>query len=435
MSDYKDKKVAVVGMSVEGQDSALFFAQVGAIVTRLDKRMGPDYLKSLEKFDLVVRTPGMNLRTPEFQTLRNKLTSLTKIFFDECPAPIIGVTGTKGKGTTSTLIYEMLKTVRSSVWLGGNVGTPLLSKVRDIKPDDIVVLELSSFQLEDLTKSPFIAVVLKVTQEHLFNFDPLASSYHVSREAYVDAKKSIVKYQKKSDSVIFNADDPTSTSFKELSKASPLSFSRLRTDADAYVKDHRVFLNKEEICFSGEIQLLGDHNLENIAAASLVAARMGVPVASIQKVARTFKGLEHRLEFVGSYNGVTYYNDSFSTVPETTTAAIQSFSKPIILIVGGSEKGSDYRELGNVILNSQVKTLIVIGAMTQRILNAVSGYSGQIITGLTSMHDIVEKAQKAAEPGDIVLLSPACASFDMFKNYKERGELFTYEVSQISGKS
>lgn len=431
MSRYKNKHIAIVGLSVEGLDSLRFFTQEGANVARLDRRMESNYLEGLEKFDFIVRTPGMNLRTPEFQALGNKLTSLTKIFFDECQAPIIGVTGTKGKGTTATLIYEMLKAEKKRVWLGGNVGTPLLSRVREIKPTDIVVLELSSFQLEDLTKSPRVAVVLKITEDHLANFDPLATNYHETKEDYIRAKSSIVRYQKSTDYVIYNADNTTSTSFVKLTKAASLSFSRKKTNVDAYVKNHRVFLKKDEICSSSEIQLLGDHNLENIAAASIAAMVAGVSIDAIRSVSRSFKGLEHRLEFVRTHSGVSYYNDSFSTVPETTIAAIESFAKPIILIVGGSEKGSDYSELGKIISNSNVKTLIIIGVMTERILQAVAGYSGKIITGLRTMHSIVEAAQKAAGPGDVVLLSPACASFDMFRNYKERGKLFKYEVTRL----
>lgn len=448
MSKYKNKKIAIVGLSVEGRDSVAFFRRQQADITVCDRRtldvpegvkvqFGPQYLSNLDRFDIIVRTPGMNLQTREFQTLGRKLTSLTKIFFDECPAPIIGVTGTKGKGTTATLIYEMLKAAGKEVWLGGNVGTPLLSKVHEIQPSDVVVLELSSFQLEDLTRSPHVAVVLKTTEDHLANFDPLATNFHQTKEAYVHAKSSIVRYQKSRDYLVYNVDDLTSSSFQNLSNAVSYSFSRNGTDKDAFVQKHKVFVrwegNNHLICSSDDIHLIGDHNLENIAAASLAASIVGASITAIRSATRAFKGLEHRLEFVRNLEGVSYYNDSFSTVPETTIAAIESFQKPIILILGGSEKGSDFQQLGKVIAKSNVKSIIVVGAMTKRILEAVkkTRYSGDIVTGLDSMHAIVAQARERAAAGDVVLLSPACASFDMFQNYKQRGNLFKQEVLSL----
>lgn len=455
MLGYNKKKVAILGLSVEGMDSATFFAKQHAQITCCDRRskeelgptyqalktlvhdfqLGPDYLSHLDRFDLVVRSPGMSLRTPQLNSMGFHLTSLTKLFFEHCKAPIIGVTGTKGKGTTSTLIYEILQKDGIRAWLGGNVGTPLLSRVEDISSGDIVVLELSSFQLEDLNRSPHIAVVLKVTQEHLANIDPLAGNFHQSRDEYVEAKKSIVRYQNNTDIVVVNADDPTSRSFAGLSKAKTYTFSRTKDTANSFVKDKEVFLNGDgtiqSICRSSDIHLIGIHNLENIACASLVSSLAGASIQSIQSGVRSFKALEHRLEFVRSTAGVSYYDDSFSTVPETAIAAIQSFSNPLILIVGGSEKGSDYAQLGREIAKSSVKVLIIIGSMTDRIVLAVSkaGYTGKVICGLSTMRDIVKTCGTLAQAGDIVLLSPACASFDMFKNYKERGNIFKHEVS------
>jgi len=459
MSLYKNKKIAIVGLSVEGIDSAVFLNHEQAQITCCDRRtkeelgdeytklqkltsdfrLGRGYLSDLTDFDFVVRTPGMALRTKELMDAKNngvKITSLTKLFFEFCQAPIIGVTGTKGKGTTSTIIYEMLKRDGRTAWLGGNVGIPLLSKVREIQSSDIVVLELSSFQLEDLSQSPHVAVVLKITQEHLANFDPLATNYHLTREAYVEAKKSVVRFQKDTDFAILNADDETSSSFAKETKAHSYYFSRSR-ESDAFVKDKTVYLTvngrEEKICNASEIKLLGMHNLEDIAAASLASSMVGVKVSSMQEVAKDFKGLEHRLELIRTIHGVEYYNDSFSTIPETTIAAIESFQKPIILILGGSEKGSDYSELGKKIAQSEIKVLIVVGVMTNRIVDAINkaGYSREIICGLKSMGEIVRESAKRAGEGDIVLLSPACASFDMFKNYKDRGIQFKHEVSLL----
>ncbi len=459
MSMFKGKNIAILGLSIEGLDSVRFFCDQGANITCCDRRskeeltdalkilkkypvsyqLGNDYLRNLNSYDAVVRTPGMSPRLPELIELRDagkEITSLTKLFFELCKAPIIGVTGTKGKGTTATLIAEMLRESGEHVHLGGNVGTPLLSKIKDITEDDWVVLELSSFQLEDLSKSPHIAVVLRTTQEHLANFDTLATNFHPSKDAYIEAKKSIVRYQNSNDHAILNADDPTSRSFALETRAKIYLFSRLRRDTTAYVSHDAVYLQigkKVKICDFQSIKLIGRHNLDNIAAATLAATIVGVIPASITRTVNQFKGLEHRLELTRTLHNVLYVNDSFSTVPETTIAAIESFSQPIILIVGGSEKGSDFTELGNKLPQSTVKMLIVVGAMTDRIVHAAlqSGFNKDIITGCTSMQKIVQVAHKNAKPGDVVLLSPACASFDMFKNYKERGKQFKHEVGLL----
>jgi UDP-N-acetylmuramoylalanine--D-glutamate ligase len=280
-------------------------------------------------------------------------------------------------------------------------------------------------------------VVLKVTQDHLANFDTNATNFHESREHYVSAKKSIVKFQKEGDFAILNKDDLTSSSFADGSHATIRYFSRFHKDADCYVADDEVFLvtqdGHESIASLSTVLLKGRHNLENIAAATLACQAAGVDIASIGEVARSFKGLPYRLEEVSIKKGVTYINDSFSTVPDTTIAAIDSFDTPVILILGGSEKGSEFRELGAHIATHNVKATIVIGAMTDRIIQSLqqAKYTGKIIPGLTSMHDIVDAACSLASSGDVVLLSPACASFDMFKNYKERGEQFRYEVSRL----
>lgn len=460
MGAYRGKKIAVLGLSTEGKDSAKYLRDHGAIITCCDRRekealgqtyevlanlgvsfrLGAGYLDRLSDFDLAVRTPGMSPRLPELVAYVNAgglITSLTKIFFAQCRAPIIGVTGTKGKGTTSTLIAQMLESDGKTVHLGGNVGTPILSRVDSIRPTDRVVLELSSFQLEDLTQSPHIAVVLRITEDHLANFDKLATNFHQTKEAYIDAKKPIVRFQKEGDYAIFNKDDPTASSFAREMKARPYFFSMRDTLADGYVENHAVYFRDgkdiQKLCDRTTVKLRGDHNLENIAAASLAARAAGASLRAIRRAATTFPGLEHRLEEVRVAHGVTYINDTFSTVPETTIAAIKSFDEPLILILGGSEKGSDFTQMGKAIAHSRVKTIIVIGDMTKRILVAVdaAGYKGKRIIGLMTMNEVVAAAAKEAKAGDVVLLSPACASFDMFHNYKERGTLFKEAVHRL----
>lgn len=458
---YKGKRIAVVGLSVEGIDSVRFLSSHGAIVSCMDRRskeqlgsnydllssfshsfiLGEEYLMDLGMYDMIVRSPGIALKTPQLMdsVARGQcLTTLTKLFFTHCPAPIIGVTGTKGKGTTSSLIKHMAQTAGKKVWLGGNIGSPLLSHISDITPSDTVILELSSFQLEDLDESPHIAVVLKITQEHLANFDPNATNYHESREAYVEAKKSIIKFQSTSDVVIYTPDDPTSTEFGHDSNAiQKKQFSRVDMNVDAFVQHDTVRLRDGnttvELCKLSNIKLRGVHNLENIAAAALASRAIGISISDIQLAAQSFEGLEHRLEFVKNIRGVTYINDSFSTVPETAIAAIDSFTEPLVLILGGSEKGSDFTDLGKRIAKASIRCVIAIGVMTGRIVDALkhAGYTGDICTGLTSMKAIVSESTARARSGDVVLLSPACASFDMFANYKERGKEFTHEVESL----
>ncbi len=461
MNAYNHKKVAIVGVSVEGIDSAKFFLSRGAKVTLFDRRPlaelgdaaqmllhegalfigGVEYLSSLPEYDVVVRSPGVSPRETVFEFVRKQggvVTSQTQVFLEECRAKIIGVTGTKGKGTTSTLISKMLEADGRTVYLGGNVGVPLLSHVDAITPNDWVVLELSSFQLEDVTIAPTIAVVLRITQDHLANYDALASNFHPTREDYVNAKTSIARYQKKTDILIVNADDQTSSSFAQLSKGHIKKFSVSGKSVDAYVKNDSVYAlvggEQHEICSHSTIKLRGRHNLENIAAATLAALSAGASVESIMQASREFSGLHHRLELAGTPGGISYFNDSFSTVPETAIAALQAFSEPVILIAGGSEKGSDFTELGREIAKRDVPVLILIGAMTGRIRDAAlrAGYQGDIIDTCTTMHEVVTTAAVKAKAGYVVLMSPACASFGMFKNYKERGAQFMYEVAQLT---
>lgn len=455
--DFTGKRVAILGLSIEGTDSAKYFLTHGAFVLCCDRRtkeklgavytdlssrgasfsLGEAYLSDLDHIDFAVRTPGMNPRIPQIDKLAKdgKLTSQTKFLLEHLKNPIVGITGTKGKGTTSTLIARILEASGKRVHLGGNVGIPLLSASDSFKDSDWVVLELSSFQLEDCLKSPHIAVVLRITQEHLQNQDTMATNFHSDREAYVQAKSPIVRFQKPGDIAVINSGDPTALSFASLTPAEKKYFSRYdRTDA--YVARHAVYTkiaNSEvRICTAEEILLRGDHNLENIAAATLATLAAGCPVDVIQSTVRTFKGLPHRIEFVGELQGVSYYDDSFSTVPETTIAALESFTEPKIIILGGSDKGSDYTEMARYIAsNKTVKTVVLIGRMAQKISDALTQakYLGIIRTGATTMKEIIAQCVYHGEKGDVVLLSPACASFDMFKNYKDRGEQFAHEVT------
>lgn len=439
--------MAVLGLGMEGESLCEFFLKKKARITVFDQKtapelsktyekfkklgvkfkLGKDYLKNgLKDFNLVLRSPGFKRFLPQITAAEKKgaiISSATNFFFDLCPAKIIGVTGTKGKGTTATLIAEILKRAKKRVFLAGNIGQPMLALLPKLAKDSWVVLELSSFQLQDMDKGPHIAVVLFITSEHL--------DYHRDTEEYVEAKSNIVRFQKENDFCVLNADDKTSSSLADLTKAKTFYFSRQKEVRGSYIKDKEIFVIDRSIGKVNQLQILGTHNWDNVCAAATATWLAGADINSIKRAIFSFTGLEHRLEFVKKVKEVSFYNDSFSTTPETAIAAIQSFKEPVILIAGGSEKGSDYTDLGYEIAKSSVKTLIAIGQMAGRIEKAAlrAGFKGEIIDGPKKMKEIVNVALKESDSGDVVLLSPACASFDMFENYKDRGDQFKKGVS------
>lgn len=462
--DFKGKKVAVVGLGVEGQASVEYFLKHGAIVTVLDRRPkeelkeevkvqgykdtkiigGEGYLDHLTQFDVVIRSPGIRLSEPFLEAKKQgiEVTSQTQLFFELCPCPVIGVTGTKGKGTTSSLIYKMLKTDAKKAYLGGNIGRPPFSFLDNLDAHSIVVLELSSFQLQDVTKSPHIAVMLMVTQEHLQGYGDV--NYHKTVEEYVDAKRNLLRFQTADDFAVLNRDYPASNESDVHTEGFVYYVSRERElEEGCFVKEGKVILRirnqesgikEEEIIEASEILLPGGHNVENACAATMAATLAGVSKHSIAHVLKTFAGLEHRLELVAQVNGARYYDDSFSTTPETAMAAIEAFTEPEIVILGGSSKKSDFRLLADLIHSQiNIKAIIGIGQEWERIKEAIGHIPSriQVIEGAKSMKEIVLDAYEIAESGDVVLLSPACASFDMFKNYKERGEEFKKEVLNL----
>ncbi|OGH02845.1 MAG: UDP-N-acetylmuramoylalanine--D-glutamate ligase [Candidatus Levybacteria bacterium RIFCSPHIGHO2_01_FULL_37_17] len=440
MKDFNKKKIAIIGKAVEGESSAKFLKGKGADVTILDISQGESYLDGLDKYDLIVRSPGIKISkliTHNSEQITSKITSQTKLFFDMCPCPIIGVTGTKGKGTTSTLIYEMLKKSGKDVYLGGNIGKAPLEFIEQLNSSAVVVLELSSFQLQDLHKSPHIGVMLMVTSDHLDGSNN--RNYHDSVEEYISAKRNILRFQTKSDFAILNRDYPPSIESDILTEGKVYFVSREReVEEGCFARDGKIVIRANgeniEVVKTSELGLRGEHNFENACSAALAAFLEGVKVEDIKEVLKTFKGLEHRLELVGKVNGVEYYNDSFSVVPEAAIAAIESFENPEILILGGSSKNSNFEELGQVLSSKKnIKAIIGIGKEWERIKAEMSPNSKiLLIEGADSMEKIVLAASKIALSGDVVLLTPACASFDMFKNYKDRGEQFKKEVGKLN---
>ena len=452
--EFKDKKVAILGFGGEGASAANFLidkrARVFVFDVRSEDKFEQDKLEKFREkgisfkfnsypqdfsmFDLVVRSPGVSVLSSIVEKIKKQgivVTSVIKIFFDLCPCPIIGVTGTKGKGTTSALIYEMLKKQGIDAYLGGNIGLPPLEFLSSLKSNSRVILELSSFQLQDLHKSPQIAVFLMVTSEHL--------DYHRDIKEYIEAKRNILRFQGSQDFAILNKDYPVSNE-SDIHTQSKVYYVSRERDADrgCYIRDGFVVIkpNGDELKVipTADILLPGKHNFENACAATMVAYLVGVEISNIAAVLKEFKGLEHRLELVRIFNGVAYYDDSFSTTPETAIAAIEAFEEPEILVLGGSSKNSDFTELGKTIREAKnIKAIIGIGDEWPRVRATIDNLQLTInlIEGCTNMEEIVRRAREIAKVGDVVILSPACASFDMFPNYKERGNQFKKEVNSL----
>jgi UDP-N-acetylmuramoylalanine--D-glutamate ligase len=404
-------------------------------------------LTAFRRCHVLFRSPGVPRMHPAFGEAEAHgvvVTSQTKWFFDHCPARIVGVTGTKGKGTTVSLITRILQTAldqgkaggqflseQTRVFLTGNIGkaNPL-----DVLPlltaDDIVVFELSSFQLQDLTVSPSIGVCLMVTSEHL--------DHHADLAEYHAAKSAIVSYQKPGDVAIYSEDYPASKSIGQQGRGTKYSFSRYHAVAGGvYMDDATAILNSMPI--SGRMDLSkrmlrGDHNYENMCAAIAVGSIFEVPLTVIQEAVTSFPGLEHRLEYVGKFSGVDFYNDSIATTPESSIAAVQAFTERVVIILGGSEKHADFSELGRVLAHADnIRGIVAVGITAPRIQEALSaaGYSGPLLLGAKNMQEIFAQVGKLAQVGDVVLLSPACASFDMFANYADRGEQFKIAAKEF----
>jgi len=467
LKKWENKKIGVLGLGIEGFATAKFLLKNGLQVVILDKKtkkelerenknnleeliklgagfvLGTTYLETIETFNVIFRSPGIPIFNKELQNAKKEgtlITSQTQLFFDLCPCPIIGVTGTKGKGTTATLIYKMLKKQEKDAYLGGNIGMPPISFLNNLTDQSVVVLELSSFQLQDIKKSPHIAVILMITSEHLDAWGD--QNYHQSIEEYINAKRNILHFQTSEDFAVINRDYLASNESDIHTEGKIYFVSREREcEQGCFIKDNIIWLRfknrDEKIIDTKDILLPGRHNWENICAAVMAAILAGVSKENIVTILKTFKGLEHRLELVAEINGVKYYDDSFSTTPETAIAAIEAFKGPEILILGGSSKKADFSELGEIVNKAKnIKTIIGVGVEWKRIETAIKKKESgiKIIEGCKDMREIVVEAWDIAEPGDIVLLSPACASFDMFKNYKDRGEQFKKEVHALEEK-
>ena len=445
-------KIGILGFGVEGRAVFDYLLEHGYdeltvcdVNVDLDEtmpdgvsvRLGPGYLDELEDFEVIFRSPGIRYYDPKIQAAIAagvEVTSSTGFFMDQCPCPVIGVTGTKGKGTTATLIYEILKAAGKKVYLAGNIGEPAIALLDELKGDGLVVLELSSFQLQDLSKSPHYAVLLNTTKDHL--------DYHVDRDEYLQAKESLLAHQLENHLAVLNKDYEYAQHYAPLVKGGLKWVSVQEKVKDGvYVEDGRIWYGEEEICETGEVALIGSHNLENVMPAVVIAKELGVANGTIRSVVKEFAGLPHRLEFVEEKKGVKYYNDSFSTTPETSMAAVDSFDEPTVLIAGGYDKGLEYGDWALKILTKpSLKTVVLVGDTAEMMeealeegrkkLGEAEGSETDVLRA-KDMKEAVEKAASAAEDGGVVVMSPASSSFDLYKNYKERGKKFMEEVRSL----
>ena len=449
--DLKDKRVLVVGLGKSGVASALFLKERGARVTVSDTK-SPDQLRdeipvlldhgitvetgghgerTFRGQDLIVVSPGVPVDAAPLVQARaagEPVIGEIELAAQNLPGEIVAITGSNGKTTTTTLAGEILAAGGFPVSVGGNIGTPAISLVERATRQTIVVLEVSSFQLETIqTFRPKVAVVLNVTPDHL--------DRHRTFQTYVDAKTRIFENQQASDFAVLNEDDPTCRTLRDRTRAQVFWFSRNKeVQEGACVRDGRIFFldgkSQREVMLVSEIPLKGAHNVENVLAGVCAGALMGCEPAKIRQAIQNFKAVEHRLEYVATINGVEYFNDSKATNVDATIKALESFPKNIHLILGGKDKGSDYTVL-NDLLRERVKRVYTIGAAAEKIESHIKG-AAEVVHAET-LENAIRRASAVAEPGDVVLLAPACASFDQFQSYNHRGRVFKEVVQALLG--
>ncbi len=446
-----------LGLFGGGAGVAQFLAKQGARVTVTDLRNATELAPSVKQLeglpvtyrlgghwdedfinaDMIIINPAVPRESRFIGIARDNhvpLDTEINIFFQLCPAPIIGITGSNGKSTTTTLTGKILQQTQRTTWVGGNIGKSLLLYLEEIKPSDIVVLELSSFQLEELHNakiSPAISIVTNISPNHLDRYSTM--------DDYIQAKKGIVLHQKPGDYAILNYDDPELRTWEKECKSAVLWYSAKDTLTEgAFVKNDTIVLSVKgktiTIPCISRIKIPGVHNLQNILAASLAAYLAGAGNQYIEETATTFSGLEHRLEFVREVNGIRYYNDSKATTPESATAAITAFQTPVILIAGGYDKGSSFEKFAEVCAR-HTRAVVLIGKTAKKIKELILQKKAQketpsILTPNT-FREAFQQANTLAKSGDVVLLSPACASYDMFLNYEERGRQFKDMVQAL----
>lgn len=452
----KGKYVAVIGMGVSNTPLIRYLMDLDANVTVFDKKteeeldaslceeyaiqgvkfsLGENYLENLVGYDIIFRSPSMRPDHPAIEKELDRgaiLTSEIEMLIDLCPGKVIGITGSDGKTTTTTLIYKILVEEGYSCYLGGNIGTPLFARIDEMRPEDIVVLELSSFQLMTLKKSPNISIITNISPNHL--------DIHKDYQEYIDSKENIFRYQSNKDIVVLNYDNDITREMADRVESKVRFFSTKVKLEDGVILDNAMIKISEgkirkQIMSSEDILLLGAHNVEN-ACTAIAAIYDLVKPSSIVNVLKSFKGVEHRNEFVRELNGVKWYNDSIGSSPTRTIAGLLSFKNKVVLIAGGYDKHLDYTELGKYIVE-HVQTLILMGQTKEKIKNATleeiqrRGNVELPIFECDSLEEVVDVAHKNTKSGDIIFFSPASASFDMFKNFVERGNKYKELVERL----
>lgn len=453
-NEFKDfifgKNVGVVGIGVSNIPLINFLLDLGAKVTAFDKKkkdelgsialefdkrgvkleLGEHYLDNLTGFDVVFKTPSMRIDSDALIKVKNEgayVTSEMEEFVRYTRGKIYAVTGSDGKTTTTTIISKLLEAEGYKTWVGGNIGTPLFSEIENIKDEDKVVLELSSFQLMTMNEAIDIAVCTNLAPNHL--------DMHKDMQEYIDSKKNIFLFQRKGDILIVNRENEITYSFEKEAKGIVREFSSRRVIKNgAYFKDGSLYLEDKKVCDSDNIVIKGMHNVENYLAA-FIATKGDVSMETMKKVAETFTGVEHRCEFVREIDGVKYYNDSIASSPTRTLAGLKAFNKKVILIAGGYDKNIPFEPLAYEGY-PYIKSLILLGKTKDKIkdvfdrLQKEKGLKVNIKIA-SSLEDAVTIAKEVSEDGDVVTLSPACASFDMFPNFMARGNAFKNIVNSL----
>jgi UDP-N-acetylmuramoylalanine--D-glutamate ligase len=425
-------KIAIAGYGLEGESSYRYYSSDPSNeITIVDQHqpnrnlpdgektiIADDAFEKLQDFDLVIRTAGLS---PHKIKTNGKIWSATNEFFAKCPAQIIGVTGTKGKGTTASIIASILKSAGKKVWLLGNIGKAALDVINDIQANDIVVYELSSFQLCDLEESPHIAVILYIEQEHL--------DVHSNQNEYIKAKSNITKHQNNNDILIYNKNNQYS---KEIANSSSARLIGCPDETTAHVTNGHFYYNEQKICSVDTLRIAGIHNYNNTCAAIDAAWEFTNDTGIINKGIGSFMGLPHRLQFIREVDSVKYYDDSIATTPSSAIAALRSFVCPKVIIIGGSSKGSDFSELGKELLKHDVKA-ILIGDESINIARTCdqAGFVDYEIMDNPTADKFVARSKFLAKPNSVVLLSPASASFGLYKNYIDRGNQFIAAVNKL----
>ena len=449
--ELNNKRVLVVGLGKSGVASALFLKAHGARVTVSDTKSGDELRNEIPVLldhgitvetgghgertfrgqDWIIVSPGVPVDAPPLVQARSSgepVIGEIELAAQFLPGPVVAITGSNGKTTTTTLTGEIMTAAGFPALVGGNIGTPAISLAERAQPETVIVLEVSSFQLETIqTFRPKVAMVLNVTPDHL--------DRHRTFEIYVDAKARIFENQQESDFAVLNSDDPTCLALGSRTHAPVFWFSRQKeVERGAWVRDGNIVFRdgsgQREILQVSEIPLKGAHNLENVLAAVCAGVLMGCAPEKIRQAVRDFKAVEHRLEFVATLRGVDYYNDSKATNVDATIKALESFPANIHLILGGKDKGSDYTVL-NDLLRQRVKRVYTIGAAAAKIESQIKAE----VVHAETLENAIRKANAAAQPGDVVLLAPACASFDQFKSYEHRGRVFKEIVQGLAGES